>query len=694
LFRKIANMSLQLKIALAFMAMVLLILSFLGTIFFYNTSDAIKQSKQNEMNTIAVETADKVARFIFERSADIEVLSDSKILASAGISADIRTDYLENVIEAYKTYEGIFITDPDGRIALTVGETPDTGELRELISLERPYISGVTTDASGEKAMVFSRPLYDGNGIRTGIVATFMNLDSIEAIVDNVRIGETGRAELSQSVKPEEEDGMLHVRVSVSDLKSDGPAWHIDVYQEESEAFKIIDDFSKYLLLVSIVAFILFCFLSIILSRIITEPIRNLMDKMSRMHMPEGNADAGTGHAGANEIKSLQASFNSLLEQLNFMMQMVLEKTGEAANISEIEAGMRNLFENTPNGIMTIDAEGKITSLNKTAAGTLGLEASGEPVFIFSKENAAYADFFGILAQSLREGKKYSGEVCLISREGEEAVPVVFNTLRQTDPNGRLIGMTVVMNLLSDKLKREESVLRARRLSELGHMASGMAHEVRNPLASIKGYAQCARLEFGEEEQIYRDLTVILNEVERLDWIIERFMNFARPDTPHKNMTRMSDLIVETIQLMKNDFLNSGIRVQYVKGKGYDSEVPADADQIKQVLINILLNAVQASAKGQEIRVTTGCVDNEDNYLIEIADQGAGIREDAMEHIFDPFYTTKDKGSGLGLSISLRIIENHGGTLEVRDGTAGGATVAIRLPLKGEYGDEHENPDS
>jgi signal transduction histidine kinase len=79
-------------------------------------------------------------------------------------------------------------------------------------------------------------------------------------------------------------------------------------------------------------------------------------------------------------------------------------------------------------------------------------------------------------------------------------------------------------------------------------------------------------------------------------------------------------------------------------------------------------------------------VDNEDNYLIEIADQGAGIREDAMEHIFDPFYTTKDKGSGLGLSISLRIIENHGGTLEVREGTAGGATVAIRLPLKGEYG--------
>ena len=253
--------------------------------------------------------------------------------------------------------------------------------------------------------------------------------------------------------------------------------------------------------------------------------------------------------------------------------------------------------------------------------------------------------------------------------------------------------MTVVMNLLSDKRRREESVLRARRLSELGHMAAGMAHEIRNPLASIKGYAQCARLEFGESEQTYRDLSIILNEVERLDLIIERFMNFARPDTPYKKQVRMSDLITDTIKLMKGDFHQAGVRTSYVKGEGYDSGIDADADQIKQVLINVLLNAVQASPAGCEIKVEAGREDNGETYLIKITDHGPGIPADVMEHIFDPFFTTKDKGSGLGLPISVRIIENHGGTLEISNEQGGGTTAAIRLPLKGEHRNEHKNSD-
>jgi signal transduction histidine kinase len=241
--------------------------------------------------------------------------------------------------------------------------------------------------------------------------------------------------------------------------------------------------------------------------------------------------------------------------------------------------------------------------------------------------------------------------------------------------------MTVIINLLADKKKRDETVLRAKRLSELGQMSAGMAHEIRNPLASIKGYAQCARLDFSEDQQMYRDLTIILDEVERLDSIVERFMNFALPNKPQKRMVSIFELIDSTIKLMKNDFTESGIVAKYSRCD--NDRILIDADQIKQVIINLLLNSIQASSKGDEIKINTFRNEEEGMLGIEIIDEGTGIKEDIIDEIFTPFYTTKDKGSGLGLSISTRIIQNHGGTLDIQNTSDHGVKVLIKLPLEG-----------
>jgi nitrogen fixation/metabolism regulation signal transduction histidine kinase len=687
LIRKIANMSLQIKIAITFMVMVLLMLSVLGSIFYSNTANAIKESKQSELNTIAYETADKIDRFIFERLGDVQVLSDSKVLTMDGISEGVRLDYLNNVILAYKTYEGIFVSNLEGAIRLSSGEIPDISGIIVKINSERPYTSGLMLNKDNKRVIIFSRPLINLQGIRTGSVATVMSLDSILAIVDNVKIGATGYAELSINEKNEVPNNMTYVSSPINSFENSGMQWRVDIYQEKSEAFKVINDFIKYFILISIATLILFFFLSIVISRIITEPIRRLMDKMRQMIKVGG--EEKTAGEGKNEIGSLSSSFNSLLEQLNFMMQMVLEKTGEAADMSEINENIKDIFEAIPNGILTIDSSGQITSINKTAGKILKLEPIlTKGLSIFKEDIMENQDFFKIIANSLKHGRKYRGEIFYIPIESGEDIPIVFNTLRQVDKNGELIGMTVIINLLADKKKRDETVIRAKRLSELGQMSAGMAHEIRNPLASIKGYAQCARLEFSEDQQMYHDLTIILNEVERLDLIIERFMNFALPNKPIKRKVSMSELIDETIKLMKNDFAESGIIPRFTRGE--NDKILIDADQIKQVIINLLLNSIQASSTGDKIQVTIFRNEEDGMLAIEIIDQGTGIKEEIIDEVFTPFYTTKDKGSGLGLSISTRIIQNHGGTLEIQNAPSRGVKVLIKLPLEGELENEKE----
>ena len=265
------------------------------------------------------------------------------------------------------------------------------------------------------------------------------------------------------------------------------------------------------------------------------------------------------------------------------------------------------------------------------------------------------------------------------------SVPIIFNTLRQTDPNGELIGMTVIMNHLEEKRRREESIMRAKRLSELGEMAAGVAHEIRNPLAAIKGYAQFARKDFTSEEQIYKDLSVILDEAARLDMIVERFMGFALPSKPVKKWTVMEDLIEETIHLLKSDFLASKVGIRLLNSS--KTALLIDSGQIKQVLINLIINAIQASSPGDDILIKTA-LDGGSFLTIEVIDRGTGIKDEVIDKIFAPFFTTKEKGTGLGLSISSRIIQNHGGTLEIDGSVKKGVRMLIKLPLKGEERNE------
>jgi signal transduction histidine kinase len=233
--------------------------------------------------------------------------------------------------------------------------------------------------------------------------------------------------------------------------------------------------------------------------------------------------------------------------------------------------------------------------------------------------------------------------------------------------------------------KINEQLLLKGRLSALGQLASGVAHEIKNPLAVIKMIVSTVDQELSEKDTHKNDIGVVKSELERIDEIVNQFLNLARPKKFEKSKVNINDLLLEVYEFMKIKFTKADIKVNldlYIPIK----EIYIDKNQMKQVFVNILLNAYEICKDRQEayINIKTFLVSRKNNvYLkIDISDTGPGIKEEIISQIFTPFTTSREDGLGLGLSICYRIISDHGGTITAKNRLSGGAKFEILLPLQ------------
>src|SRR5438045_5782952 len=252
---------------------------------------------------------------------------------------------------------------------------------------------------------------------------------------------------------------------------------------------------------------------------------------------------------------------------------------------------------------------------------------------------------------------------------------------------GEQAAITIENSRLYEKMKERD------RLAALGEMAAGLAHEIRNPLGAIKGAAQYldpTGMQTGDAEI----LNIIVEEVNRLDGVVAQFLAYSRPwpgpGTSKFQPTDVNDVLWKTMKLIENDLpKNVSSELDLTPGL---PQINADAEQLKQVFINLALNAVQAMPDGGRLAVRTRRPQNPlelsdasprytaDMVEVRFADTGAGIPEDAKDRIFIPFYTTKTKGTGLGLAISQRVVKGHGGTIEVQSRLGEGTEFILRFP--------------
>jgi len=229
-----------------------------------------------------------------------------------------------------------------------------------------------------------------------------------------------------------------------------------------------------------------------------------------------------------------------------------------------------------------------------------------------------------------------------------------------------------------------EEVARHKRLAALGKLSAGIAHEIRNPLSSIRGLAQFVYNSFSSTDERKEDLNTIIQEVDRLNKLVVQVLDFAKLKKPNLTRFSLNDLIRKIAELFKLEIKDKQIKFSLELSPDI-SQIQADEDQVRQILMNVIINAIQAISKEGEIKIKTekALLKGESAIKLIIEDSGVGIPERDFTQIFDPFFSTKEKGSGLGLSIAYKLIEAHQGEIKVESKEGEGTKFVIFLPQKG-----------
>ena len=334
------------------------------------------------------------------------------------------------------------------------------------------------------------------------------------------------------------------------------------------------------------------------------------------------------------------------------------------------------IVSNLPAGLMVLDSNRKIIYINREFKKLIGTQVknSGKKlVDEFSKELALVLDRFET-DNSMKEI-----EINLTSFE-QRNIPVAVSCNKIFNEQGQCVGSILIIRDLREIKKLQEEIQRKEKLASLGRLAAGMAHEIRNPLSSIKGMAIYFLQRFSEKSEEGKIGNILVEEVDRLNRVISELLEFAKPVKLQLEKTRLKDVIEHSTRLILEDAKEKHIKIEY-KIDPEDLTITLDKDKFIQCILNILINSLEAMDEGGTLKIFANIVDGK-KVLIEINDTGHGIDEKDLKRIFDPYYTTKKTGTGLGLAIVHRIIESHNGRIEVKSTKGKGTTFFISLPYK------------
>jgi two-component system sensor histidine kinase HydH len=268
-------------------------------------------------------------------------------------------------------------------------------------------------------------------------------------------------------------------------------------------------------------------------------------------------------------------------------------------------------------------------------------------------------------------------------KKSGEMVPLALSITPIMAVDKSCQGAVIILRDLSEIKQLEEKVRRSEKMAAIGKLAAGVAHEIRNPLSSIRGFAQYLRhaLKDKPREKGYAETMVL--EVDRINQVVTDLLTFARPMEADLVPTDVTELVEHTVRLVEADARSRDVSVQM--NISDLSKIPLDANQMTQAILNLLLNALQAVSSGGQIEVGAELDPSDSRFKIWVEDDGPGISGDQKEKIFDPFFTTREKGTGLGLAIVHKIVENHSGEINLQSPPAGktrGCRFTIAIPIK------------
>ena len=332
-------------------------------------------------------------------------------------------------------------------------------------------------------------------------------------------------------------------------------------------------------------------------------------------------------------------------------------------------------IKSLPMGIVVVDKDSDINYINEAACFLLAKGFSNA-----EKKNAEdlFIDEIWQLRKKITLGESVAEKEFFLETIEKKILPVLVSVTDITDDQNNALGFVCILKDLSEIKELEIKIQRKEKLAAMGALAAGIAHEVRNPLSSIKGYATFFANLFEKESENRKAAYIMAEEVDRVDRVISELLEFARPADLKLKETDVEQLIVNSLRIIKHEAADAGVNII----KEFEKPLPVlkiDPDRFTQVLLNLYINAIQAMEDGGNL--TIKACKTKDSLILKICDTGSGISPENQESVFNPYFTTKKKGTGLGLAIVYKIIESHKGTIHIESIKGSGTTFVILIPI-------------
>jgi len=430
---------------------------------------------------------------------------------------------------------------------------------------------------------------------------------------------------------------------------------------------RLASTFQEMLLSLAITILVTVATISVTMNRLVIGRLERFV-RATKL-LGTGRLDQEVRPEGSDEIGELAASFNEMLENLR-----------RATEIRRRKELLENVLEKVKESIIVYDPDGIILSFSRGAEETFRVPAGevlGKPSTVLGEERAE------ILAQ-VRAGTFTAGEVRLRSRDGRY-FPALMSVFPLRNERHELLAFVeITQDLTEERLKDrlQQQLMQSEKLAATGQLAAGVAHELNNPLGNILLYGKLLLEDLPPEGPKVRNLHQIVENTLRCKRIVKSLLDYAKESEVHLTLQDVNEITESSVQMLQNEMRLRDVACRLDLAPGLP-HVSCDRNQVQQVLINLIQNAIQAVEDRGEIVVTTALGPEGRAVRITVADNGPGIPPDALSHIFEPFFTTKPSGTGLGLSICYGIVDRHHGRIWAESPTPAngpGAAFTVELP--------------
>ena len=413
---------------------------------------------------------------------------------------------------------------------------------------------------------------------------------------------------------------------------------------------------------------------SIFFARRITKPISKLVG--TTISAAQGDLHQVIDIRTGDEIEELGRNFNFMMEQIRLHRNELEDRLRE---ITSLKAYTDHVLASMTNGLMTIDLEKKIVTVNEMAERIIGRGKEGIAGFSMEQVLGEQHPLYKILMETLTQEKGISHIEVELKRDGE-SLWLIAGTSLLIGGEGKTIGALVIFQDITQIKTLEEKLRQADRLAALGTLSAGLAHEIKNPLSAIKTFVQLLPQKVGNPSFMEKFNITVPREVDRINHLVEDLLELTR-----KRVRSLVDLKVDSLIHQVIDLHGEELKRRQIVFQDHLNKtillVHGDAETLYRAFSNLIINAIQAMPNGGTLSISSKLDSSSSSLEITFRDTGIGMDETTAKNIFNPFFTTKDKGVGLGLALTRKIIEDHRGTIEVVSETGIGTTFTVLLPV-------------